>query len=140
MTELKDHPTITAEQKQNIQQHSKTVLARISSPLPPPEMLAGYERVQNGLIDTIIEMTEREGEHRRDLEKRKLQAEIDSMQRDDVLISRAQIFAFSLSILAILIGGIVGIYGAQITGSIIGTSGVVGIIVAFIKNSKKDYS
>jgi uncharacterized membrane protein len=101
-------------------------------------MLVGYEHAQAGLINKIIEMTEQEGAHRRDLEKSKLQAEISSLQRGDALISRAQIFAFSLSIIAIIAGGITGVLGAQVTGSIIGTSGVVGIIAAFIKNSKRE--
>lgn len=138
MTDLIDHQDITADQRRSARQHSKTFIAQISSPLPPPEMLAAYERAQPGLIDKIIAMTEHESEHRRGLEKSKLQAEIHSLQRGDDLISKAQIFAFTLSIIAIIIGGIVGILGAQITGSFIGTSGVVGIIAAFIKNSKRE--
>jgi len=138
MTDSKNHQDIAPDQKQGVRQHSQTFIAQITSPLPPPEMLVGYERAQTGLINKIIEMTEQEGAHRRDLEKSKLQAEIGSLQRGDELISRAQIFAFTLSVIAIIVGGITGVCGAQITGSIIGTSGVVGIIVAFIKNSKRE--
>jgi len=113
------------------------VIAQFSSPLPPPEMLATYERAQPGLINKIIEMTEAESNHRRELEKQKLLAEVNSLQSGDALISRAQVFALVIAILTILGGCITAILGAQITGSIIGTSGVVGIIGAFIKNSKR---
>lgn len=138
MIDSKDHQHISADYKKDVRQRSQTLIAQISSPLPPPEMLLAYERAQPGLINKIIEMTERESEHRRDLEKNKLQAEMSSLQRGDLLISKAQVFAFSLSVVAIVVGGVAGILGAQITGSIIGTSGVVGIIVAFIENSKRE--
>jgi len=138
MTDSKNLQDNTPDQRQGGRQHSQTFIAQISSPLPPPEMLVSYERAQPGLINKIIELTEHESAHRRELEKSKLQADISSLQRGDTLISRAQIFAFTLSVIAIIVGGVTGIYGAQITGSIIGTSGVVGIIVAFIKNSKRE--
>jgi uncharacterized membrane protein len=47
-------------------------------------MLANYERAQPGLINKIIEMTEKESNHRRELEKQKLLAEVDSLQRGDI--------------------------------------------------------
>ena len=117
--------------------HTQTVIAQISSPLPPPEMLANYEHIQSGLIDKIIAMTDLEGTHRRDLERENLYAEIASLQRGDALISRAQVFAFVLSLLTVMVGGTIGYFGAEIAGSVIGASGVVGIIVAFLKNSKR---
>lgn len=121
-------------------QAQATVIAQFSSPLPPPEILANYERAQPGLINKIIEMTEAESNHRRELEKQKLLAEVSSLQSGDALISRAQVFALIIAILTIVGGCITAILGAQIAGSIIGIAGVGGIITAFIKNSKRDKS
>lgn len=137
MTDSKNIQHNTSKQAQPSPKHSQTVIAQFSSPLPPPEVLATYERAQPGLINKIIEMTETESNHRRELEKQKLLAEINSLQRGDSLISRAQIFALVIAILTISGGCFTAIQGAQIAGSIIGTSGVVGIIGAFIKNSKR---
>ncbi|HEX4045017.1 MAG TPA: DUF2335 domain-containing protein [Gammaproteobacteria bacterium] len=90
MTDSKDLQDNTPDQRQGVRKHSQTFIAQISSPLPPPEMLMSYERAQPGLINKIIEMTEAESTHRRELEKDKLQAEISNLQRGDMLISRAQ--------------------------------------------------
>ena len=137
MTDLKNihKDPHTVKQPEIAQQ---TVIAKIFSPLPPPEMLASYEHAQAGLINKIIEMIETESTHRRDLEKQKMLAELSDLQNGDKLIARAQIFALILSISALTMGCVTAILGAQITGSIIGTLGLAGIIAAFIKNSKRD--
>jgi uncharacterized membrane protein len=135
MSSLKDtqnHPS-----KQQSQRH-QTFIAQFSSPLPPPELLASYDKAQPGLIQKIIEMTEAESNHRRELEKQKLLTEISSLQRGDNLISRAQIFSFAIAITAIVGGCITAIAGAQTAGGIIGVAGLASIIAAFLKNSKRE--
>src|SRR3990167_10277638 len=105
MIDSPDIQSNTATQhRYNVPSHSKFSIAQISSPLPPPEMLANYEQAQPGLVKKIIEMTEAESHHRRELEKQKVLAEVDSLQRGDALISRAQGFAFVISIVTI-VGG-----------------------------------
>lgn len=49
MTDSKNHQDITPDSRQGVRQHSQTFIAQISSPLPPPEMLVGYECAQPGL-------------------------------------------------------------------------------------------
>jgi uncharacterized membrane protein len=137
MTDSKDIQQNTARQTQSSAKHSQTVIAQFSSPLPPPEMLANYERAQPGLINKIIEMTEKESNHRRELEKQKLLAEVESLHRGDTLISRAQIFALIIAVLTIVGGCTTAILGAPIAGGIIGITGIAGIIGSFIKNSKR---
>jgi uncharacterized membrane protein len=41
-----------------------------SGPLPPPEVMQGYEKVCPGAADRILVMAERQSEHRRSLEAR----------------------------------------------------------------------
>ena len=138
MSDSKNIQNNTSKQTHSAQNRSRTVIAQFSSPLPPPELLANYEKIKPGLINKIIEMTETESGHRRELEKQKLLAEINNLQRGDTLISRAQIFALIIAVITVIGGCITAIHGAQTAGSIIGTSGVVGIIGAFIKNSKRE--
>lgn len=45
------------------------VEATFSGPLPPPTVLAGYERAQHGAADRIIKMVEAQARHRQDLEQ-----------------------------------------------------------------------
>ena len=42
---------------------------RFSGPLPPPEILSGYEQIQHGFASRVIRMAEREQTHRHGLEK-----------------------------------------------------------------------
>ena len=124
---------------QNSRKHSQTFqIAQINLPLPPPEMLANYEQTQPGLINKIIQMTEAESDHRRNLENKKIQAEIKNLQRGDILISMAQIFAFVICMTLIIGGCLTAIHGAQVAGTLIGVSGIVGIIKAYIENSKRE--
>lgn len=137
MTDSKDIQQNTARQTHSSTKHSQTVIAQFSSPLPPPEILANYERAQPGLINKIIEMTEKESNHRRELEKQKLLAEIESLRGGDTLISRAQFFALVIAVLTIVGGCTTAILGSPIAGGIIGITGIAGIIGSFIKNSKR---
>jgi uncharacterized membrane protein len=43
---------------------------RFAGPLPPPDLLADYERALPGLAERIVAMAENEGRHRRSLEAR----------------------------------------------------------------------
>ena len=45
-------------------------------PLPPPEVLAKYEAINPGFANRIVAMAEAEGDHRRNQEKKSLDADI----------------------------------------------------------------
>jgi uncharacterized membrane protein len=47
-----------------------TSASAFAGPLPPPDLLAKYERAHPGLADRIVAMAEAEGEHRRALQQR----------------------------------------------------------------------
>nr|DAR22085.1 MAG TPA: putative membrane protein [Caudoviricetes sp.] len=53
----------------------KSVVAEImvqqhfSGPIPPPEILSGYEQIHPGFADRIISMAEKQSAHRQGLEK-----------------------------------------------------------------------
>lgn len=63
-------------------------------PIPPPELLAGYESILPGSADRIIAMTERQQKHRIDLES----TVVSSNAKDAHL---GVIFAFILGVLVI---------------------------------------
>lgn len=47
-------------------------------PIPPSEELANYDRIVAGAAERIIRMAEEQAAHRREIEHRSLQADIDS--------------------------------------------------------------
>jgi len=101
-------------------------------PIPSPEILKNYDAVKAGFADRIIKMAEEESAHRRDLEK----LAVESQAKDQAAYRRAEMLG-QISGLAIglaAIGGAVysAVHGAQIAGSILGTTGVSGLVTAFI--------
>lgn len=52
-----------------------------SGPIPPPEMLAGYERALAGAADRILRMAEVQSEHRQGLENTALRGQLAGQAR-----------------------------------------------------------
>ena len=108
------------------------VQQQITGPLPPPDVLGKYEGVQKGLVDRIVTLAEGEAGHRRQIET----TIIATQARDQRAYRRAelfgQVFGLIIGITAIVGAVYSGTHGAQITGSFIGTTGVVGLVSAFI--------
>jgi hypothetical protein len=68
LDELKEKdPTKYAQLSLLIQ--ASRIQSSYSSPLPPPEIIEGYEKVLRGSADRILTLTEKQSEHRRELEK-----------------------------------------------------------------------
>jgi len=134
------------EQLEETAEEIKGGLAEISAtfvgPIPPPDVLQGYDEVIPGLADRIVGMAEAEGNHRRDQERRALDAEIEN---DRILIGAyikkvriGQILAFVIAVVALCLGSYVAANGYQFAGAVIGTGGLIGIVTAFIQGRRKD--
>jgi uncharacterized membrane protein len=99
-------------------------------PLPHPELLAGYERACPGSAQRIIEMTERQGEHRRELEQKIVEANIHSEKR-------GQFLAFVLALL--ICGG--GIYllaqGRSVVGLVALLTPLAGLAGLFLTSLRR---
>jgi len=105
---------------------------RFSGPLPPPELLEHYERILPGFGQRMLEMAQTEGEHRRNLESRSLDAKIEAMRRGFDDSKRGQIFAFVIAAIFVVAGVIVVLCGHDVSGTLLGGVGVTGIVTAFI--------
>lgn len=145
----KNHKEKISAPKQSIDQEGKiaapqkvvsnrqtAMYAGYSGPIPPPEMLEKYERLSEGLANRIIQMAEKEGDHRRSLETYVQKAHIDHIKRRDYEAKIGQIFAFLVAITTILAGTYAVTCGYNITGTVISLSGLAGIVSAFIYGRK----
>lgn len=68
MTELKNE-----EVKQVIHQVFREI--EFSGPMPPPNILNGYEKILPGAADRILSMAETQSKHRQLMEKKMIEAE-----------------------------------------------------------------
>lgn len=117
----------------------KKVLARVieqefSGPIPPPNIIAGYENAIPGSADRIIRMAEQQSSHRQQMELMEIKAEA----RDSLL---GVIFAFGLGMgclaACIIMVVMVPVAAGAICGSILGVTGIASIVTAFLKNTRR---
>lgn len=105
-----------------------------SGPLPSPFDFQQYDIANPGTAERILIMAEEEQRHRHAIEK--------NISRDNSLMvaerRRGQWMAFAIAVLLPAIGAYLIVNGYSITGSLLGTAGLVPVIYAFIpKNSKR---
>jgi uncharacterized membrane protein len=108
------------------------ISAEFSTPFPPPEFLRRYKEILPEAPERILSMIEAESKHRRSLESKHLQAQIDYQiaQRSERRLG--QWLGFFIGTIAILAGAITSIFGNPVAGGFIGTGGVVGLVAVFV--------
>lgn len=101
----------------------------ISSPVPPPALLQAYNKINPKYADRIFRLIEAEGEHRRKMEW-------EGLRRANREVHIGQVLGFLLGGFIVACGTYAAIHGYTVSGSLIGTGGVVGIVFAFIYGSR----
>lgn len=110
---------------QSLKKVSVTHQSSYSSPLPPPEVLKGYDEILPDGANKIVEIIESQSQHRKDMENRV----VNEILRES---KWGQLFAFILGILGIISATILGIYGKVVVASIVGGGSLVGLVTAFL--------
>lgn len=116
---------------------AKVMQSEFSGPIPPPNMIKGYEAILPGAADRIITMAEKQSSHRQEMERKIIFAE----SRDSLL---GILFAFFLGIgyivAAIVIVVLVPENPGAISSSVLGVAGMGTIIGTFIKSTRTNNS
>lgn len=99
-----------------------------SSPLPPPEIIERYEKILQGSADRILTMTEKQSEHRRELEKSVVEADIKSSKTGLWL-------AGSVTTIIILCATYLAINNHEATASVMVGTTIVALSTNFIYGS-----
>jgi uncharacterized membrane protein len=107
----------------------KAIYQQFSGPIPPPQILSGYDQVQAGFAERIVAMAEKEQSHRHGLENQALNSSI-SIQK------RGQIFALLLSLLILAISGFLIYEGKELAGSALAGATLTGLAYIFITGRK----
>ncbi len=128
-----------AEDELENQEKVEQVVARVienrfSGPIPPPNVIAGYESIVPGAAERIIKMAEIQSAHRQEMESIIIRAE----SRDSLL---GVLFAFGMGI-GCIVACIVMVITVQesasvICGSLLGATGIASIITSFLKNTRR---
>lgn len=121
--------TPPAKRNQNLAPHHQSGVTiqeqQYSGPVPPPEILHGFEQIVPGAAERILAMAEENGKHQREMEKKALTVAFRT-----VLIG--QIFGLVIGILA-FITCIVALYlGSENTAMTIGGVTITGLVAVFV--------
>lgn len=103
-------------------------------PVPPPSLLAGYDKIVPGAADRIISMTEKQLEHRLNIENKVIESKI----KDSKL---GMILGFFVATFVIAVGGMAIYMGKDLLGAsaiITVIAGLVGTFVYATNSNKKE--
>jgi uncharacterized membrane protein len=101
--------------------HTRT----FSGPLPPPDVLKGYEEACKGAAKRILDMAERQAEHRQKMEWY-------ALQQDARRANWGVWTAFLLCLSALVAGAAVIALGHDTPGTVIATAGLASLAGVFI--------
>jgi uncharacterized membrane protein len=114
----------------------RVLRAQVSSafvgPLPPPQILSQYEQLCPGSAQRLIELVHIEGKHRREMDSRTLDAQIEEMRKQFWEARIGQICALTTTLVFVFVGAYVITRGYAWSGTILGGLGLGGVVSAFI--------
>lgn len=105
-------------------------------PLPPPEILAEYDRIVPGTADRIIKMAEAEQVHRHSRLQRQIDINTCEYQEHAKAIRRGQWFGFTSVALVIAFGFYCVFSGGDVSGLTAVIGALVFLAASFLKASK----
>jgi uncharacterized membrane protein len=99
-----------------------------SGPLPPPTILQQYEDVVPGAAKIIIEMAQKQSDHRQFLEKNVITSDIKKSYI-------GQIFAFILGLFGLAMGTVLIYAGKSVAGTALSGGTLLALVGVFIYGS-----
>jgi uncharacterized membrane protein len=103
-------------------------MAKTSSfrgPIPPPELLAGYNDAIEGGADRILKMAEKQLDHR-------IALEADVIKGQQKQSGRGQIFGFILAFLCLGSSTFLGYNNHEVLAGTLGTTTILGLAAVFV--------
>ena len=107
-----------------------------AGPLPSPAVLREYEQICPGYAERLLAETERNGQHRRDLDRDELAAMRQVANDRATHGRRGQLCATAVGLGAMTAATLLGVFGGaggQVVAGIIGTGGLGSLAWAFIR-------
>ena len=125
----------TEDDQKMVRAVARVIQSEFRGPIPPPEIISGYEAIIPGAADRILAMAEKQSQHRQEMEKIKMKSE----SRDGLL---GILFAFVLGIGSIIAAIVIVVLVPQNAGAIssalLGMTGIGSIIATFIQATRME--
>lgn len=108
---------------------SRTIATAYAGPIPPPDLLRQYEELDPGRAAKILNVAERQSDHRMDIERKVITSDI---RRSWAGLAAA----FILSLTTVCIGGYLVYLDHDTAGATIATAGLGSVVGTFIYGTK----
>jgi uncharacterized membrane protein len=95
------------------------MMASGSLPLPPPDILASYEKACPGLVEKLITWTEEQRKHRMEIERLVITGA-------EARMNKGQLLGVSVAIVGLCLATFVGIFGNPYVGAVIAIVAIGG--------------
>ncbi len=103
-----------------------------TGPIPPPSILADFEKICPGMADRIMTLAEKDAEHVRKYNETHLLLAKDHQRDERHATCRGQWMSFILMLSFILCGFILIILDKKITGTIFGSVAMIGALGSLV--------
>ena len=106
-------------------------------PLPPPEVLAAYDKAQPGLAQVLVSSFQEESRHRRESEREMQNFLKEYQKKEYTLTSRGQWFGISFGILIVIAATYLAMMDKTSVALALGGLDIIGISSVFIFSYRK---
>jgi uncharacterized membrane protein len=116
---------VPKDKRQEIVRAFVSVTKIHSGPLPPSEMLQGYEAIHPGSAKIIFDIFANQSAHR-------IKMEDTVVTSQQIQSARGQTYAFIIAILFLAVSALCILKGHDVAGGVLGTIDVLGLVTIFI--------
>jgi uncharacterized membrane protein len=129
-------PDISDEKKKSILRAVISISVRkassFSGPIPPPEILKGYNGVLKNGAERIVIMAENQSNHRMQLEDHAIKEELRQSRL-------GQVFGFILGLVGFGLATILAMYDHETIAGIFGTTTIIGLVTVFVLGKRAQH-
>ena len=111
---------------------------RFSGPLPPPQLLQGYEDVLPGAAERILRMTEKQLDHNIKMEEAESRDQTELVKTSTQVAKRAQLFTFVLVVLFLVLAFVAVLKGQELASVAAGIAAIGTIGYALLGGRKNE--
>ncbi len=127
-------PVLVKLSEKDREKAARVIMAQISTiitktsfsgPLPPPEILQGYENVIPGSAERILKMAESQSTHRQQIEKTVVASQMKQSER-------GQHYGLGIGIFGLILGAILTFCGYATVASVLFATTIIGLVSVFV--------